>query len=292
MGQAGMKNNWKRNTRYMGVFAVLAAVFCMIVVLNINTGNVQISVPEILRILFLKKGTQVQMNIIWKIRLPRVLMAGILGGALALSGFLLQTFFSNPIAGPYVLGISSGAKMMVALAMIIFLKYYTLVSSYILIIAAFIGSMLSIGFILLLARKIRNMATLLVGGIMIGYICSAVTDFCSDFCGGFRYRESAWLVTGKLFRYELEQCKGSSAYGRNHTDPYLFPVKADRSVSVGRNVCAEYGGQYPCVPGASDSAFQCIFRMCDRICRTDFIRWNRSSVLDQASSRDGKSRWL
>ena len=59
MGQAGMKNNWKRNTRYMGVFAVLAAVFCMIVVLNINTGNVQISVPEILRILFLKKGTQV-----------------------------------------------------------------------------------------------------------------------------------------------------------------------------------------------------------------------------------------
>ena len=71
MGQAGMKNNWKRNTRYMGVFAVLAAVFCMIVVLNINTGNVQISVPEILRILFLKKGTQVQMNIIWKIRLPR-----------------------------------------------------------------------------------------------------------------------------------------------------------------------------------------------------------------------------
>ena len=66
MGQAGMKNNWKRNTRYMGVFAVLAAVFCMIVVLNINTGNVQISVPEILRILFLKKGTQVQMNIIWR----------------------------------------------------------------------------------------------------------------------------------------------------------------------------------------------------------------------------------
>lgn len=110
MGQAGMKNNWKRNTRYMGVFAVLAAVFCMIVVLNINTGNVQISVPEILRILFLKKGTQVQMNIIWKIRLPRVLMAGILGGALALSGFLLQTFFSNPIAGPYVLGILRGGK--------------------------------------------------------------------------------------------------------------------------------------------------------------------------------------
>ena len=123
MGQAGMKNNWKRNTRYMGVFAVLAAVFCMIVVLNINTGNVQISVPEILRILFLKKGTQVQMNIIWKIRLPRLCMAAILGGALSLSGFLLQTFFRNPIAGPFVLGISSGAKMFVAITMIFLLKY-------------------------------------------------------------------------------------------------------------------------------------------------------------------------
>ena len=181
MGQAGMKNNWKRNTRYMGVFAVLAAVFCMIVVLNINTGNVQISVPEILQILFLKKGTQVQMNIIWKIRLPRVLMAGILGGALALSGFLLQTFFSNPIAGPYVLGISSGAKMMVALAMIIFLKYYTLVSSYILIIAAFIGSMISMGFVLLVAKKVHNMSMLVISGVMIGYICSAVTDFVVTF---------------------------------------------------------------------------------------------------------------
>lgn len=93
MGQAGMKNNWKRNTRYLGVFAVLAAAFCMIVVLNINTGNVQISVPEILRILFLKKGTQVQMNIIWKIRLPRVLMAAILGGRLPFPDFYCRHFF-------------------------------------------------------------------------------------------------------------------------------------------------------------------------------------------------------
>ena len=91
-----MKNNWKRNTRYMGVFAVLAAVFCMIVVLNINTGNVQISVPEILRILFLKKGTQVQMNIIWKIRLPRVLMAGILGGALVPFRIFIADIFFQP----------------------------------------------------------------------------------------------------------------------------------------------------------------------------------------------------
>ena len=113
--------------------------------------------------------------------MPRILMAAILGGALSLSGFLLQTFFSNPIAGPFVLGISSGAKMVVALAMIIFLKHIGHFSSGVLVLAAFIGSLLSTGFILLMSRKIQYMASLLVGGIMIGYICSAITDFVVTF---------------------------------------------------------------------------------------------------------------
>ena len=61
-------------------------------------------------------------GIIWGIRLPRVLAAAILGGALSVSGFLLQTFFANPIAGPFVLGISSGAKLTVSLVMIFLLS--------------------------------------------------------------------------------------------------------------------------------------------------------------------------
>ena len=110
--------NFRRRTRYLIVFAVLVLAFCLITVLNINTGNVDISVPKILKIIFLRDGSEMEYNIIWKIRLPRILMAAILGGALSLSGFLLQTFFENPIAGPFVLGISSGAKMVVALTMI------------------------------------------------------------------------------------------------------------------------------------------------------------------------------
>ena len=91
------------------------------------------------------------------------------------------TFFENPIAGPFVLGISSGAKMVVALAMIYFIGRYQVVSSYTLIIAAFIGSLIATGFILLVSRRVQHMATLLVAGIMIGYICSAVTDFVVTF---------------------------------------------------------------------------------------------------------------
>lgn len=175
------QENFRRRTRYTAVFLILAAVFCVVTVLNINTGNVHITVPKILRILFLKEGAATEYNIIWKIRLPRILMAALLGGALSLSGFLLQTFFSNPIAGPFVLGISSGAKMVVALTMIVYLKYIGRFSSYTLILAAFIGSLISTGFILLMSKKVQHMASLLVGGIMIGYICSAITDFVVTF---------------------------------------------------------------------------------------------------------------
>ncbi|MCQ2510910.1 MAG: iron ABC transporter permease [Lachnospiraceae bacterium] len=175
------RENFRKRSRYIAVFVVLLAAFVFITVLNINTGNVNISIPNILKIIFLRQGEATEYNIIWKIRLPRILMAAILGGALALAGFLLQTFFENPIAGPFVLGISSGAKMMVALTMIIFLEKLGSVSSYALIVAAFAGSMMSIGFILLFARRIHSMSILLVAGIMIGYICNAVTDFVVTF---------------------------------------------------------------------------------------------------------------
>lgn len=177
------KNNhtYRAKALYCVVFMALLAALFVITVLNINIGSVPISVGEIIGILLHKQGDPTLVNIIWKIRLPRILMAALLGGALSLSGFLLQTFFANPIAGPFVLGISSGAKMAVALSMIYFIGAFGAVSSWTLIIAAFVGSLLSVGFILILSRRLKGMATLLVAGIMIGYICSAITDFVVTF---------------------------------------------------------------------------------------------------------------
>ncbi len=174
-------SNARRRARYALVFALLAAAFFAIVVLNINIGNVPIPISRIIQIIFTKTGTTMEVNIIWKIRLPRILMAALLGGALSLSGFLLQTFFENPIAGPFVLGISSSAKMMVAFAMIYFIEAFGSVSSYVLILAAFVGALLSVAFILLFSKRIHGMSTLLVAGIMIGYICTAITDFVVTF---------------------------------------------------------------------------------------------------------------
>lgn len=169
--------NLKSMLRYQIVFILLIVLVFVAIVMNVNTGSVDISPVEILKIIFLGANEgSVESNIIWKIRLPRLLGAAILGGALSVSGFMLQTFFRNPIAGPFELGIASGAKMFVGFIMLIVLQYVNAISASTLVIASFIGSLLSMGFVLLFSKKVNNMSMLLVIGIMIGYICSAITD--------------------------------------------------------------------------------------------------------------------
>lgn len=172
----------KTIARFQLVFVLLIIVFVLALVMNINTGTVDISPKDIFKIIILKaQEGSTESNVIWKIRLPRFLTAAILGGALSVSGFLLQTFFRNPIAGPFVLGLSSGAKMVVGFVMIIMLQYFNYVPSYILVLAAFVGALLSMTFVLIAAGKVRNMSMLLVVGVMIGYICSGITDIFITF---------------------------------------------------------------------------------------------------------------
>lgn len=171
----------KRAARYWFAFLILAVLLVVLFIWNVNAGSIHLSVGEILNIIFRHQGDDTAYNIIWEIRLPRILAVIILGGALSVSGFLLQTFFNNPIAGPFVLGISSGAKLVVAFLMIFFLSRSISMGSAAMIIAAFIGSMISMGFVLLVAKKVHNMSMLVISGVMIGYICSAVTDFVVTF---------------------------------------------------------------------------------------------------------------
>lgn len=163
---------------WLGFGGLLLALLGLIV-WNVNAGSVSLSPREIWNILLTRGGDNGA--IVWNIRLPRILAALLLGGALALSGFLLQTFFSNPIAGPFILGISSGAKLILSLVMIGFLSRGVTVGSLGLIAAAFSGAMLSMGFVLLISAKVKRMSLLIIGGVMIGYICSAITDFVVAF---------------------------------------------------------------------------------------------------------------
>lgn len=165
--------------RVVGSFALLTALLALLLAANLRAGSVPLSAGQVWAALR-DPATEAGV-ILWQIRLPRLLAAAILGGALSVSGFLLQTFFANPIAGPFVLGISSGAKLTVALVMILLLERGVIVGSAALVLAAFVGAMLAMGFILLIARRVHNMSLLVVSGVMIGYICSAITDFAVTF---------------------------------------------------------------------------------------------------------------
>ena len=171
----------RRTIRCIAAVCLLGAGSLFFFFCNIFYGSISISVQEIMQLLGGKGAEESSQRIVMQIRFPRALAAMILGGALALSGYLLQSFFHNPIAGPFVLGISSGSKLVVALVMVFLLGRSIPVSSSVLILAALTGALLSMGAVLLMAGKVHNMSMLVVCGVMIGYICSAVTDFVVTF---------------------------------------------------------------------------------------------------------------
>lgn len=188
--------------RFSFIMLLLSCLLVLALVLNVNIGSVSIAIQDVFQMIWssIRYGianiftrgayaeelnavinSSTESQILFRIRIPRMLLAAILGGALSVSGYLLQVFFRNPIAGPFVLGISSGAKMVVGITLIFLTQYIGSISSLTLILAAFLGSLLITFIVLLFSQKVRNMSMLLVIGIMVGYICGAVTDFCITF---------------------------------------------------------------------------------------------------------------
>ena len=162
---------------YLALTAGLLVLFGM----NLLWGSVSLTPRAVLAALLGKGQDALSMGIILQLRLPRAVMVILLGAALSAAGYLLQTFFANPIAGPFVMGISSGAKLAVALTMVVFLNRGLLTSSLVLIAAAFAGAMAAMAFVLAVAQRVQRMSILVICGVMIGYICNAVTDIVVTF---------------------------------------------------------------------------------------------------------------
>lgn len=162
---------------YLSMAGALLALFA----LNLFWGSVALTPRAVAAALLGRGQDALAGSIVWQLRLPRAVMAALLGAALSAAGYLLQTFFANPIAGPFVMGISSGAKLAVALTMVVFLNKGLLTSSLTLILAAFAGALAAMAFVLAVARRVQRMSILVICGVMIGYICSAVTDIVVAF---------------------------------------------------------------------------------------------------------------
>lgn len=164
------------------LFLLFSGLLLVSAYLNVVTGSVEVPLPDLWQILVDHHTDSTEGFIIWKIRLPRAI-SGILGGAyLAVAGLLLQVFFRNPIVGPFILGISSGATLMVAVVMLTTLSLgYAAASPYISTLAAFIGAYGAMMIVLAVASRVRSGITLLIVGLMMGYLCHAVTSMLVAF---------------------------------------------------------------------------------------------------------------
>lgn len=163
----------------MLLIALLIFVFFL---LNILLGSIQIPFKDVWHILWGDyNGNEIWQNIVWKSRIPQALTALVAGAGLSVSGLQMQTVFRNPLAGPSVLGISSGASMGVAFVVLlsgtiggVALSKVGVMGEIALTISAIIGSLSIMALIIFVSQKVKGNVTLLIIGVMVGYVANAV----------------------------------------------------------------------------------------------------------------------
>ena len=272
------------NRRVTFALICLALLCPVLIFVNLCTGSTGITAADVMAILAGNAKDATAASIILQIRFPRAVAAMILGGALGLSGYLLQTFFRNPIAGPFVLGISSGARLFVAVLLIFCAMRSSVPGSFSLISAAFAGALLSMAFVLLFSTRIRRTSTLIVAGIMIGYICSAATDFIVTFA------DDAQIVS-------LHNWTRGSLSGMNWADVAVMSVLTllclagifllAKPISAYR--LGKPGSERSCAACASGPVFQPAGSLRDSLRRACLICRDRCTAADPRTASHGTS---
>jgi len=176
-------NFWDNKTSKVSLlFVLFGLLLALFLTLNIAFGSVQIPLKDLYKVIFGLEFNDIYNNVIWGIRFPRASAAILGGAALAVSGLLLQIFFRNPIVDPYVLGVSSGATLIVAILMLTgFSLGMGAIPPYLLSVAALVGALAVVILIVAISGRVKQVVTLLVIGLMIGYVCSAVSNILVAF---------------------------------------------------------------------------------------------------------------
>lgn len=175
------------NNKGISYCLVLTVLILVLIAANLFFGSVNIPAEAVIRSLIGEEVEKASWSfIVWEARTPQALTALLCGSALAGSGLMLQTAFNNPLAGPSILGINSGASLGVAFVMLlgggsIATAGITLSSFFSIVLGAFIGSMIVMGIILFFSTLIKSNIMLLITGIMIGYITSSAISLLNFF---------------------------------------------------------------------------------------------------------------
>jgi iron complex transport system permease protein len=159
----------RRSFKLILILLVLLGLFC----LNISLGSVSLSFSEIVKNLIGESDAGVH-TILWQFRLPKAFTCILAGAALATSGLLMQTLFRNPLAGPDVLGLSSGASLAVGLLLLVGKGFMFSASAWSLAAAASIGGALVLLLMLTIARTVRDNTSLLIIGLMLAAATSSI----------------------------------------------------------------------------------------------------------------------
>lgn len=193
---------YQRTYRFSFLFLILLLGLCFI--LNLSLGSVSISLSDTINAIF---GGELEdassAYIIWNYRIPKACTAILVGGGLALSGLLMQTLFRNPLAGPFVLGISSGASLGAALLIMgasFFsgLTTFSLANDVALAIASSVGSFLVLLAVLVVALKIKDTMALLIIGLMFGSITAAIVSVLSYFSNAEKLQQFIYWSFGSV----------------------------------------------------------------------------------------------
>ncbi|WP_414621367.1 iron chelate uptake ABC transporter family permease subunit [Calothrix sp. CCY 0018] len=185
------KNKLKNNRSWQVIiFPILIGSLIFVFLLNLAFGSVNIPIQQVIIILLGGESEKATWTtIILKFRLPKALTATLAGAALGVSGLEMQTLFKNPLAGPFVLGISSGASLGVALVVLatnttgmgVWLIKLGIIDDLSLVIAACLGAALVLGMVLLISHRVPDSMTLLILGLLFGYATSAIVSILLHF---------------------------------------------------------------------------------------------------------------
>jgi len=195
----------------IATFILLTVGLALLFALNLLWGSVPISLHETLAILFHGSETSttsiIHRNIILSSRLPQALTAVVAGAGLAVSGLQMQTVFHNPLAGPSVLGITSGASLGVAIVVLLAgtlgssaLSSMGFLGNVALTTAAILGAMGTLLLMTFFARHVENTVTLLIIGVMIGYVANAAIGVLKYFANDDDVREYVIWGLGSFSR--------------------------------------------------------------------------------------------
>jgi iron complex transport system permease protein len=171
------------------IFLIILISLILAFLLDLALGSVDIPLNEVVKILLGQEPEKVTWtHIILKFRLPKALTATLAGATLGVSGLQMQTLFKNPLAGPFVLGISSGASLGVALVVLTasattptLLADLGIISDFGLVIAASLGAASVLGMMLVVSRRVQDTMTLLILGLLFGYATSAIVSILLQF---------------------------------------------------------------------------------------------------------------